>query len=215
MPGFDVRSFVHAAGYAGIAAIVFAESGVLLGFFLPGDSLLFTAGFLAGSGVLDIRVLAPLCFAAAAAGDTVGYGIGRRYGRRLFNRPASRLFRPDQLVRAEHFFRQQGGRAVVLARFLPWIRTFTPVAAGVGAMSYARFAAMNLLGAGLWGIGLPVAGFFLGSTVTSADRYVLPVVLVVIASSAIATSRHVLRSARSDGAGANEVVDSERAPREG
>ena len=138
MLGIDVRSLVQAAGYIGIAAIVFAESGVLLGFFLPGDSLLFTAGFLCGQGLLSIVVLAPICFVAAAAGDTVGYGIGRRFGRRLFARPASRRFRPEHLARAEKFFAERGGRAVVLARFLPWIRTFTPIAAGAGSMPYRR-----------------------------------------------------------------------------
>jgi len=143
--GVDVRSLIQTAGYLGITAIVFAESGVLLGFFLPGDSLLFTAGFLCGRGVLNIAVLAPLCFAAAAAGDTVGYFLGRKYGRRVFTRPGAKRLRPDHLTRAEHFFHDQGGRAVLLARFLPWVRTLTPVAAGVGFMPYRRFVVMNLL----------------------------------------------------------------------
>lgn len=197
MLGIDVRSVVQGAGYVGIAAIVFAESGVLLGFFLPGDSLLFTAGFLCGRGLLNIAVLAPICFVAAAAGDSVGYGLGRRYGRRLFSRPQSRRFRPDHLARAERFFSEQGGRAVVLARFLPWVRTFTPVAAGLGSMEYGRFLAMNVIGAALWGIGLPVAGYFLGASVPNADRYVLPTVLLIIVVSAVASSRHVIRRARS------------------
>jgi len=196
MLGIDVRSLVEAAGYVGITAIVFCESGVLLGFFLPGDSLLFTAGFLAGKGALDLRLLVALCFAAAAAGDSVGYAVGKRYGRRLFSRSESRFFRRDHLVRAEAFFEHHGGRAVVLARFLPWVRTFTPVAAGIGSMRYRRFLAVNVLGAALWAVGLPVAGSLLGSTVPSADRYVLPAVLVVIAGSAIVSSRHVLRQAR-------------------
>jgi membrane-associated protein len=193
--GIDVRSLIQAAGYVGVCAIIFAESGVLLGFFLPGDSLLFTAGFLCGQGLLNIALLAPLCFVAAAAGDSVGYGFGRRYGKRLFARPASRRFRPEHQARAEQFFAEQGGRAVVLARFLPWIRTFTPVAAGVGAMPYGRFLVMNLVGAALWGIGLPVAGYLLGSSVPNADRYVLPAVLVIIFVSALASSRQVLRGA--------------------
>jgi membrane-associated protein len=197
MLGIDVRGLVEAAGYIGITAIVFCESGVLLGFFLPGDSLLFTAGFLAGTGVLDLWVLVALCFVAAAAGDSVGYGIGKRYGRRLFNRPQSRFFRRDHLLSAEAFFEQHGGRAVVLARFLPWVRTFTPVAAGIGSMRYRRFLAVNLIGAALWGVGLPVAGALLGSTVPNADRYLLPAVLVVIAVSAMVSSRQLLRRARS------------------
>jgi membrane-associated protein len=194
--GIDVRSLMQAAGYVGIAAIVFAESGVLLGFFLPGDSLLFTAGFLCGRGLLSIGVLVPVCFLAAAAGDTVGYGLGRRYGRWFFTRPRSRRLRPEHLVRAERFFEERGGRAVVLARFLPWVRTLTPIAAGAGHMPYRRFLTMNLLGAALWGVGLPLAGYFLGASVPSADRYILPAVLVVIIVSALASSRQVLRRAR-------------------
>ncbi len=196
MLGVDVRSLVQAAGYVGITAIVFAESGVLLGFFLPGDSLLFTAGFLCGRGVLSIGVLAPLCFVAAAAGDSVGYGLGRRYGRRVFMRPGAKRLRPEHLSRSDHFFEDHGGRAVLVARFLPWVRTLTPVAAGVGSMPYRRFVAMNLLGAALWGVGLPVAGYFLGASVPDADHYILPAVLVIIVISAVASSRQVLTSAR-------------------
>src|SRR5205823_4288868 len=135
--------------------------------------LLFTAGFLAGRDVLSLPLLVVLTFVAAVAGDSVGYAIGRRFGRQLFVRKESRFFRADHLVRAEAFFERRGGQAVVLARFLPWIRTFTPVAAGVGAMPYRRFVAMNVIGGALWAIGLPVAGFFLGKSVPSADRYVL------------------------------------------
>jgi len=195
--GVDVRSLVQAAGYVGITAIVFAESGVLLGFFLPGDSLLFTAGFLCGRGVLNIALLAPLCFVAAAAGDSVGYGFGRRYGRRVFTRPGAKRLRPDHLTRAEQFFQDQGARAVLLARFLPWVRTLTPVAAGVGSMPYRRFVVMNLLGAAVWGVGLPVAGYFLGASVPNADHYILPAVLGIIVVSAAASSRQVIRGARS------------------
>lgn len=196
MLGIDVRSLIQALGYIGIGAIVFAESGVLLGFFLPGDSLLFTAGFLCSQGLLNIAVLAPICFVAAAAGDSVGYGLGRRYGRRLFARPSSRRFRPEHLERANSFFAEKGGRAIVLARFLPWIRTFTPIAAGVGAMRYGRFLAMNLIGAAIWGVGLPVAGYYLGSSVPNADRYVLPAVVAIIIISAVASSSRILRRAR-------------------
>jgi membrane-associated protein len=196
MLGVDVRSLVQAAGYAGITAIVFCESGVLLGFFLPGDSLLFTAGFLAGRHLLSLPVLVLLTFAAAVAGDSVGYAIGRRFGRQLFVRERSRFFRPDHLSRAETFFDQRGGQAVVLARFLPWVRTFTPIAAGVGSMPYRRFLVMNLVGAGLWAVGLPVGGYFLGRSVPNADRYVLPAVLLIIATSAVLSSRQVFRRAR-------------------
>lgn len=192
----DVAELVRAAGYVGIAAIVFAESGVLVGFFLPGDSLLFTAGFLASRGQLDLAVLLPLCFLAAVAGDSVGYSFGRRAGRRLFDRPRSRVFRPERLAQAEAFFAARGGQAIVLARFLPWVRTFTPVAAGVGRMPYRRFLSFNVIGALAWATGMPLAGYFLGAAVDDADVYVLPAVLVVIAVSAGLTSRRMFRAAR-------------------
>jgi membrane-associated protein len=194
--GVDVRSLVEAAGYVGITAIVFCESGVLLGFFLPGDSLLFTAGFLAGRSLLSLPLLVLLTFVAAVAGDSVGYAIGRRFGRQLFVRERSRFFKPDHVARAEAFFDRRGAQAVILARFLPWVRTFTPVAAGVGSMPYRRFFTMNVLGAALWAVGLPVAGFFLGRSVPNADRYVLPAALVIIAGSAIFSSRQVFRRAK-------------------
>ena len=198
MLGVDVRSLVEAAGYLGITAIVFCESGVLLGFFLPGDSLLFTAGFLAGKSLLSLPLLVLLTFFAAVAGDSVGYAIGRRFGPRLFVRKDSRFFKAEHVARAEAFFARRGGQAVVLARFLPWVRTFTPVAAGVGSMRYGRFLTMNVLGAALWAVGLPVAGFFLGRSVPNADRYVLPAVLVIIASSAVLSSRQVFRRAKTE-----------------
>jgi len=193
MPSFDLITLIKTAGYAGLFAIVFAESGLLIGFFLPGDSLLFTSGFLASQGVLDIRVLVPLCFIAAVAGDAAGYTLGYRVGRRLFQREDSFWFHHRHLLRAEEFFAKHGGKAIVLARFLPVVRTFTPVVAGMGAMPYPRFAVFNVVGALLWAIGVTLAGYWLGSSIPDADQFLLPVVFVIIAISVAPTAVHVFK----------------------
>lgn len=189
----DISSFIHTVGAIGVALIVFAETGLLVGFFLPGDSLLFTAGVLSSQGVLSIWLLAPLAFIAAVAGDGAGYLFGQRVGRRLFQREDSLLFRRQHLVRAERFFQQHGGKAVVLARFMPVVRTFTPIVAGMGAMPYRRFAAFNVLGALLWAVGVTVAGYYLGGAVPGIDRYLLPIVLVIGATSVLPGAIHLWR----------------------
>lgn len=193
MPQFDLVSVIRAVGYIGVFGILFAETGLLVGFFFPGDSLLFTAGFLASQGFLNIWILAPLCFVAAVTGNATGYAIGHRFGRGLFHRPDSLLFKKENLVRAEAFFERHGGKAIVLAQFLPVIRTFTPVVAGIGAMKYRHFAAFNMIGALLWAVGVTIAGFFLGSTIPNVDRYLLPIVLLIIVVSIAPTAIHVWR----------------------
>ncbi len=193
MPHFDLESLIRTAGYLGLFGIIFAETGLLIGFFLPGDSLLFTAGFLASQDYLNIWLLVAVCFVAAVSGDAVGYAFGNRVGRRLFQRPESRLFRPEYLRRAEIFFEQHGGKAIILARFMPIVRTFVPIIAGVGAMRYPRFAAFNVIGALLWAVGLPIAGYFLGKSIPNVDRYLLPIILVIIVVSIAPTAIHVWR----------------------
>ncbi len=193
MPHFDLESLIRTAGYLGLFSIIFAETGLLIGFFLPGDSLLFTAGFLASQDYLNIWLLVAVCFVAAVSGDAVGYAFGNRVGRRLFQRPESRLFRPEYLRRAEIFFEQHGGKAIILARFMPIVRTFVPIIAGVGAMRYPRFAAFNVIGALLWAVGLPIAGYFLGKSIPNVDRYLLPIILVIIVVSIAPTAIHVWR----------------------
>jgi membrane-associated protein len=152
-----------------LGAIVFAESGLLIGFFLPGDSLLFIAGFLSSSaaaGVSDVRLSLPLVILVstgmAIIGDQVGYIIGNRAGPALFNRPKSRLFDPAHVVKAQSFFDKYGARTIILARFIPIVRTFAPVVAGVGNMHYRTFVRYNIIGGILWGTGLPLLGYFLG-----------------------------------------------------
>ena len=147
-----------------ICGIVFAETGLLVGFFLPGDSMLFTAWLLVATGALDVSLplFALLIFIAAFAGDQTGYLIGRKAGPAIFNKPDSRLFRKEYVDKAHIFFERFGGRAVVLARFVPIVRTFVPVIAGVAHMRYRVFVLYNLLGALLWGVGVTLLGFWLG-----------------------------------------------------
>ena len=127
----DLQTLLPTIGYFGIFAIVFAESGLLIGFFLPGDSLLFTAGFLASQGIFNIVLLTLGCFIAAVVGDSVGYAFGHKVGRRLFNRKESILFHKDNLIKAENFYEKHGRKTIIVARFLPVVRTFAPIVAGI------------------------------------------------------------------------------------
>lgn len=187
-------TFLPAIGYLGIFAIIFAESGLLIGFFLPGDSLLFTAGFLASQHVFDIRVLSILCFVAAVAGDSVGYAIGHKFGRRLFRKPESFFFHPDHLIKAERFYEQHGKKTIILARFLPVIRTFVPVVAGIGNMRYKTFFAYNIIGGFLWAVLLPFAGYYLGKTIPDVDKYLLPIIGSIIILSVLPQAISILKN---------------------
>lgn len=180
-----LETLIQSVGYLGVGAIVFAESGLLIGFFLPGDSLLFTAGFLASQGFFDIRVMALICFVAAVTGDSVGYAFGHRYGRKLFSRADSRFFKRENLMRAETFYEKHGGKTIIIARFIPVVRTFAPIVAGMGKMSYPKFLTYNLVGGIIWGLGMPFLGYWLGGTVPGIDRYLIPVLFVIIAISVL------------------------------
>lgn len=193
MPHFDLTSFIQAAGYVGVASFVFAESGVLIGLLLPGDSLLFTAGLLASQGYFNIFLLAAISFAAAIAGDAVGYAFGKKVGPRIFNRKESILLNPAHIKRTQLFFEKHGPKTIVLARFLPIVRTFAPILAGVGGMRYRTFFAYNVIGAAVWAVGLLFAGFFLGKTIPGVDRYLLPIIALIIVASVAPTAIHVLR----------------------
>jgi len=177
---FDVVSLVKTFGYFGIFGIVFAESGLMVGFFFPGDSLLFTAGVLASANFLNIWILTPLIFLAAVLGDNIGYFLGREAGEKLFERESSFFFRRSHAVKAKEFFSEHGSSAVVLARFVPVMRTFVPVIAGIGRMEYKKFFFFDLIGGLLWGVGLTLIGFFLGNIIPDVDRYLLPIVGVIV-----------------------------------
>lgn len=176
----DMATLIKVAGYSGLFAIIFAESGLFFGFFLPGDSLLFTAGFLASQGFFDIRVLVPLLFVAAVLGDNIGYSFGRYVGPKLFTREKSRFFNPKHVARAHAFFLVNGGNAIVFARFVPVVRTFVPIVAGVAEMPYRKFLTMNILGGALWAGGVTLIGYFLGATIPEAEKYLYPLIVLII-----------------------------------
>jgi membrane-associated protein len=158
----DPNKVLATFGTIGLLAIVFAESGLLFGFFLPGDSLLFTAGLLASQGKLNLAVILAGCFVAAVAGDQVGYAFGNRVGPALFRRPDSRFFKQEYVEKAQGYFDRYGSKTIVLARFVPVVRTFAPIVAGVGSMSYRTFLTFNVLGGFLWACGVTILGYFLG-----------------------------------------------------
>jgi len=182
--GIDVEELVNSLSPYGeivLWLIVFAETGLLIGFFLPGDSLLFTAGILAGQGKLDITMLVIGCFIAAFLGAEVGYEIGKRLGPRLFTRDESRLFKQEYVERTRQFFERHGPKTIVLARFVPIVRTFTPVMAGVGEMERRTYTIYNLVGALIWAVGVTLLGYVLGDAVgDDIDTYLLPLIAVVI-----------------------------------
>lgn len=190
---FDLATFIKAAGYIGVFGFVFAESGLLIGFFLPGDSLLFTAGILASQGFLNIWLLAIGSWLFAVIGDSVGYYFGRKMGPKLFTKEDSRFFHKDHLLRAQRFYEHHGGKTIVLARFLPIIRTFAPIIAGIGNMKYTSFIMFNILGGLLWAVGMSVVGYVLGNTIPNIDHYLIPIILGIIVVSALPTIIGLLR----------------------
>jgi membrane-associated protein len=197
----DPHQLLETFGTLGLFAVVFAESGLLIGFFLPGDSLLFTAGLLASQGKLNLAVILAGCFVAAVAGDQVGYQIGKRMGPALFRRPDSRLFKRDHVDRAQAYFDRHGSKTIVLARFVPVVRTFAPIVAGVGEMRYRTFATFNVLGGFLWAIGVTLLGFILGETIPSIDRYLLPAIVVIVVVSALPVAIELLRARKAHSGG--------------
>ena len=209
----DPRHLLETFGTLGLFAIIFAESGLLFGFFLPGDSMLFTAGLLASNGFSNLPLLCAGCFVAAVAGDQVGYVIGRRAGPALFRRPDSRFFHKRNVERARAYFEEHGSKTIILARFIPVIRTFVPVVAGVGEMEYRRFVTFNLVGGFIWAVGLTVVGFALGESIPNVDRYLLPMVLLIGAVSFVPVIRELWkmqRQGRADALAAAEEVEPNR-----
>src|ERR1044071_4964350 len=182
---YDVESLVRVGGIIGLTAIVFAETGLMVGFFLPGDSLLVAAGLFAARGTLDIFILWVLLIPMAVLGNSTGYAIGRRLGKALFARKSSRLFNHRHLVRTQLFYEEHGGKAVSFAQFLPIFRTFTPVVAGIATMRYRRFVAFNVLGAICWVISMTAVGYVLGRTFPTIAKRIELVMIVVIAVSFI------------------------------
>lgn len=199
IPGIDLVDFIVWASIFGVAAVVFAESGLLIGFFLPGDSLLFTTGFLIHSGILNINVHVAvlIIFIAAVLGDSVGFTFGRRLGPRLFKKKDARLFKQEYIQRAQRFYDKHGGKTIIIARFIPIVRTFAPIVAGAGKMKYARFLSFNIIGGLLWAAGVTYAGFFLGVWFESMgweiDHILLPIVALIILISILPPLIHIFK----------------------
>jgi membrane-associated protein len=192
----SLDALVRWGGYVVLTAIVFTETGLLVGFFLPGDSLLITAGLVAATGALNIWWLNVLLIAAAIVGDSVGYAIGRRLGPALFTRPKSRLFNPQHVERTRRFYERHGAKTIVIARFVPIVRTFAPVVAGVGMMDYRRFITYNVVGGAGWVASMTWAGYLLGRTIPDINRHIHIVVVIVIVLSVIPIVVEILRERR-------------------
>jgi membrane-associated protein len=196
-----LRNIINLYGYWPVWAMVFAESGLLIGFFLPGDSLLFLAGFVASlpQSSLNIVVLIFGCFVCAVLGDNVGYATGYRLGRKLFQKEDSWLFKKKNLEKTQNFYQKHGNKTIVIARFTPIIRTFAPIVAGIGAMQYRTFMFYNLIGGFLWTFGITLLGFFLGKSVPAEqlDKYLLPIIGLIIVISLLPSIIHIIQENRS------------------
>jgi len=193
---YSLDDLVRWGGYLVLVAIVFTETGLLIGFFLPGDSLLITAGLVAATGALDIWWLNVLLIAAAIVGDSVGYAIGYRAGPRIFTREQSLLFRPSHIERTRQFYERHGAKTIVIARFVPIVRTFAPVVAGVGQMEYRRFLLYNVAGGVGWVTSMTWAGYLLGQTIPNIGDHIHVVVVIVIVLSLIPIAVELYRERR-------------------
>lgn len=198
----DVTSLLEGAGVIGglaiIGAIIFAESGLLIGFFLPGDTLLFTAGFFAAQGQLPLAGVLLVIFLCAIIGDNVGYTIGKKSGPRLFKKKDSVIFRHENIMRAEKFYEKHGGKTIILARFVPVVRTFAPMVAGIGNMERRKFVLYNVVGAAIWTGSVVMLGYWLGSMIDShtMEKYLILAVAGAMLITVGPTLWHILRDKR-------------------
>lgn len=190
------ETIIATVGTAGVIAIIFTETGLFFGFFFPGDSLLFTAGFFASQGYLSLPWLLAGTFVAAVVGDSVGYAFGKKVGPAIFTKEDSIFFNKKHIARAQHFYEQYGKKTIILARFIPIVRTFAPIVAGVGNMSYKTFLTFNIIGGFVWTWGMLWLGYGLGALIPNPDKFVFPVVLVIIFVSAMPALREIFKAYR-------------------
>lgn len=191
---FDLESLIISVSYIGIFGIIFAETGLLLGFFLPGDSLLIAAGLMAARGDLSLPLIMLIVSSAAIIGNVVGYFIGQKVGPIIFKREKSRFFHPEHVEKTHAFFEKHGPKTIILARFIPIVRTFVATFAGVSKMSFKKFFIYSVIGGILWGIGLPAAAFYLGKLIPDLDKYILLVIAIVIVISLIPIGLELIKS---------------------
>lgn len=199
IPQGELEQIVKLIGYSGLFAAVFAETGLFFMFFLPGSSMLFTAGLLASHGLFNVWLLSPLITLAAILGDNVGYWFGTKVGPALFKREDSRFFRKSHVEKTREFYEKHGVLAIVLARFVPIIRTFAPILAGIAGMRYRTFLTYNISGGILWGAGVTFAGYFLGETFPQIDRFVTPIIAAIIITSFIPLLKEWYKSRKKNG----------------
>ena len=178
-----LTDLIQTIGYIGIFFMVFAESGLFFGFFFPGDSLLFTAGFLASQNIFDIKILVPLMIIGAVSGDSVGFWMGGKFAKWLMSRHESFFFKKEYIERANKFYNKHGGKALIMARFVPAVRTFVPIVAGMANMEYKKFISFNVFGGLLWGAGMTLLGYYLGNVIPDVEKYLLPIIGVIIIAS--------------------------------
>jgi membrane-associated protein len=193
---FNVVHIIQAGGLLLVAAIIFSESGMMVGFFFPGDTLLLSAGVLAASGKLSLIPVIIVVALAAIAGDNTGYQIGRQFGRRLFDKPDGAVFRHEHIVRAEAFYRKYGSKTMLLAHFIPVVRSFVPVTAGAGEMKLSTFILFDAIGDTAWAILITCLGYFVGSKVPGLNNYIDPVLLLVVIIFLAPTIYHVAKDGR-------------------
>jgi len=192
----DVRGLIQWGGLIMVCTVVFVETGLFVGFFLPGDSLLVTAGLFAAKGDLNLWLLLSLVSVCAIVGDQVGYVIGRTAGQAIYSRPDSFFFRKKHLEKAHEFYEKYGGKTIVLARFIPIIRTFAPAVAGAAAMNYRKFVTYNILGGLLWVWSMVLLGYFLGRSIPDLDKHIHYVIVVVVFLSILPGIIEFLRARR-------------------
>jgi membrane-associated protein len=203
IPGLDLVDLIIGLGIFAIIFVIFAESGLLIGFFLPGDSLLFTAGVLYHANILPGNMPIPfwlfliLLFIAAVAGDTVGYWFGRKTGPHIFKKPDARIFKQSHIQKAQEFYEKHGGKTIIIARFVPIVRTFAPIVAGASKMHYQRFLAFNVIGGFVWTVGVTSLGYFVGAAFEAAgmdiDHVLLPIIACIILLSVAPPAIHILK----------------------
>ncbi len=200
IPGVELTDFIVWGGVLAVALVIFAESGLLIGFFLPGDTLIFTAGFLVSIGILnvDVNILALILFLAAVSGDSVGYTFGNRLGWRLFTKPDSRIFKQENVQRAKKFYDKHGGKTIIIARFIPVVRTLAPIIAGTTKMRYSTFLTYNVIGALIWAVGVTYLGYFAGSYFHSiglgVEQVLLPLIGLILLISLLPGIAHLMRN---------------------
>lgn len=198
----DPTSLLEGAGILGglaiIGAIIFAETGLLIGFFLPGDTLLFTAGFFAAQGHLPLAGVMAVIFFSAIIGDNVGYTVGKKSGPRLFKKQDGLIFRQEYILKAEKFYEKHGGKTIILARFVPIVRTFAPIVAGIGKMDHKRFMAYNIVGSAIWTSSIVLLGYWLGNLIDphTMEKYIIVAVMLATAITVGPTLYHLIREPR-------------------